>query len=277
MTSHQGGALSTGSGLSADDTLVGHAEVVMGTVVSFVVDPGPLGKREVSAALREACAELHRIDDFYSLWKPASAFSRFVRGELSIEELPAEATEVLEACESARRFTGGLFDPWSLPGGLDPSGYVKGWAAGRARDVLVGAGLRAGLVNAGGDIASFGGPGPGRCWRVGIRHPWRGDALACVIETNGALATSGSYERGRHLVDPRSGQASLEVVSATVVGPDPGLADAFATALAVGGARGASWLASLEDYGAYVIGLDGSEVVIGTVSIVDPSRLDPVS
>lgn len=254
--------------------LVGHAEVVMGTVVSFVLDPGALGRRSVAAALRDACAELHRIDDVFSLWKPASPMSRIRRGELAPEAASEEVRAVLAACAAARDASGGLFDPWAVPGGVDPSGYVKGWAAGRARDCLAAAGIRAALVNAGGDIATFGGPGAGRRWRVGIRHPWRSDALACVIEADGAVATSGSYERGAHLVDPRTAAPSLAIASATVVGPDPGLADAFATALAVGTADGAEWLEAHGAYGAYLIAADGSETVLGAVPIVDPAELE---
>lgn len=265
---------SPGAAGAATGSLVGHAEVVMGTVVSFVVDPGPLDHRATDAALREACAELHRIDAVFSTWKPESPMSQLRRHEIAPEEAPEEIAEVLRSCALAREITGGLFDPWLLPGGVDPSGYVKGWAAGRARDVLAAAGVEAALVNAGGDIATLRGPAPGRRWRVGIRHPWRADALACVIEADGAVATSGSYERGAHLFDPRSAEPSTAVASATVVGPDAGLADAFATALAVGNVEGGGWLAALGDYGGYVIGADGSETVLGDVTLVDPAELE---
>lgn len=244
----------------------------MGTVVSFVIDPGPLGRRAMGVALAEACGELHRADEVFSTWKPDSPMSRLRRGEVELEDLPAVVATVLAACARARDDTGGCFDPWALPGGVDPSGYVKGWAAGQARDVLRRAGARGALVNAGGDIATHGGPGPGRRWRVGIRHPWRADALACVIEVDGAVATSGSYERGAHLHDPRSGRPSLALASATVVGPDPGLVDAYATALAVGGTRCS--LPTGDGYGAYLIGTDGTETVLGAVAFVDPSALD---
>jgi thiamine biosynthesis lipoprotein len=259
--------------------LVGHAEVVMGTVVSFVVAPGALGPAPLAAALHEACAELHRIDAVFSTWKPESPISRLRRGEvtlggLALEGLGDEVAAVLAACEGARAVSGGCFDPWALPGGIDPSGYVKGWAAGRARDRLVDAGVDGVLVNAGGDIATAGGPAPGAHWRVGVRHPWRADALACVVEADGAVATSGSYERGAHLFDPRAGRPSLALASATVVGPDPGLADAYATALAVGGLERTDWLPTTAGYGAYLIGNDGSEVVLGEVAIVDPAATD---
>lgn len=254
--------------------LVGHAEVVMGTVVSFVVAPGAVPAGALEVALGEACAELHRIDAVYSTWKPDSPLSRLRRGEVALGALGDEVAAVLAACRGARAVSGGSFDPWALPGGVDPSGYVKGWAAGRARDRLVAAGVDGVLVNAGGDVATAGQPAPGARWRVGIRHPWRPEALACVVEVDGAVATSGSYERGAHLVDPRAGRPSLALASATVVGPDPGLADAYATALAVGGLDRTDWLPTAAGYGAYLIGNDGAEVVVGEVAIVDPATLD---
>ena len=58
--------------------------------------------------------------------------------------------------------------------------------------------------------------------------------LACIVETPGAVATSGTYERGNHLVNPFTSTAS-STASATVTGPDLSLADALATALAVAG------------------------------------------
>jgi thiamine biosynthesis lipoprotein len=69
-----------------------------------------------------------------------------------------------------------------MPGGFDPTGLVKGWAVARALAELRRAGLPGALVNGGGDVAVFGAPPGAQRWRVGIRHPWRADALACVIE-----------------------------------------------------------------------------------------------
>lgn len=255
---------------------VGHAEVVMGTVVSFVVVAGRAGPPGARAALGAACAELHRIDGVFSTWKPASPMSRLRRGEVGLGEVPGEIGAVLDACRWAKEVSLGRFDPWALPGGVDPTGYVKGWAAGRARDVLAEGGAEGALVNAGGDVATFGTPGPGVPWQIGIRHPWRGDALAAVIEADGAVATSGRYERGEHLVRPGvDGPPPGAVVSATVVGPDPGLADAWATALAVGGVDEGAWITSQPGYGAYLIGADGSEVTLGPVRFADPGAGDP--
>jgi thiamine biosynthesis lipoprotein len=62
--------------------------------------------------------------------------------------------------------------------------------------------LRRGEIDAGGDIAAYGAPEDGQPWRIGVRHPLDPDAMILVAEINGpgAVATSGTYERGDHLL-----------------------------------------------------------------------------
>ena len=112
---------------------------------------------------------------------------------------------MLARCAVARDLSGGWFDPWAVPGGFDPSGYVKGWAAQHALAAFGGNGICGVLVNAAGDIATAGGPGDGRPFRVGITDPRSPHQLAEIVELTGAIATSGTYERGDHLIDPHSG------------------------------------------------------------------------
>lgn len=225
----------------------------MGTVVSFTVWPGRLSPTAAREALAAAAAVLHDADAVFSTWQPASPMSRLRRGEISLGQAPPVVAEVLELCRRARVATGGWFDPWALPGGVDPTGLVKGWALQRAAAVLAARGVEAALVNGGGDIATVGLPAPGQPWRVGIRHPFDAGALACILKVTGSVATSGSYERGEHLVDPRTGRPGTRCASATVTGPDLALADAFATALAVAGPGGLEHLRALTGYSAYLI------------------------
>ncbi|HTT53208.1 MAG TPA: FAD:protein FMN transferase [Streptosporangiaceae bacterium] len=238
--------------------LLSHAEPVMGTVVSFALCRGDRSGPDLQAALRAACAVLHDADRVFSTWDPGSPLSRLRRGGAGTAQPPAMA-EVQAACEQARDASGGWFDPWALPGGYDPTGLVKGWAVDRALRTLDQAGVPAALVNGGGDLAAFGQPGPGRCWRAGIRHPWRATGLAAVIEVHGAVATSASYERGAHLIDPRTGQPASRAASATVTGPSLAQADALATGLAVGGDAALEVISGLPGYQAYLIRADGTE------------------
>jgi len=272
------GAPSGGAIPGSGQRPVTHAEHVMGTVVSFAVLPaGPsrgqhsgrpaglpppgleLARPDPEAAIRAACALLHEADAVFSTWDPRSPLSRLRRGEMSEAGGPACLAEVRVACEEAREASGGWFDPWAMPGGYDPTGLVKGWAVDRALDAIRRAALPAALVNGGGDLAAFGGPAPGEPWRAGIRHPWRPAALAAVLEVRGAIATSGSYERGPHLVDPHTGQPGSRAASATVTGPSLAMADALATALAVGGDAVLAAVGDLPGYAGYLIRPDGSE------------------
>ncbi len=216
-----------------------HAEPVMGTVVSFDVRPQGLPMTATRAAVKRACEVLHSADDVFSLYRPDTPLSRLRRGEVDISQCPLEVASIVTLCEQAKLASDGWFDPWALPGGFDPTGLVKGWAAQEAARVLEAAGLGAGLVNAAGDIAAFGAPWQRGPWRVGIRSPESSDQLICVIELRGAVATSGNYERGDHIWDVSAGRPATGVVaSVTVSGPDLALADAFATGLVAAGSAG---------------------------------------
>ncbi|HLX48183.1 MAG TPA: FAD:protein FMN transferase [Streptosporangiaceae bacterium] len=240
-----------------------HAEHVMGTVVSFAVVPGDVPAGEARAAVGAACAGLHRVDATFSTWDAGSPVSRLRRGEATLGMMPPEVAEVLDLCELAAAASRGWFDPWAMPGGVDPTGLVKGWAVERAAAGLRRAGIAAALVNGGGDLTAFGSPEPGRPWRAGIRHPWRADALACIVEVRSAVATSASYERGGHLIDPFTGRPAAGVASATVTGPSLAMADALATALAVGGDDALAVIGEIEGYEGYLIRADGSETDTG--------------
>ncbi len=91
-------------------------------------------------------------------------------------------------------------------------------------------------------------------WRIGIRHPDQTDRLATVLEVRDrAVATSGTYERGEHLVDPRTGERATGLRSLTVVGPRLGFVDAYATAAFVMGLPGLAWVARHPDHEALAI------------------------
>ena len=121
----------------------------------------------------------------------------------------------------------------------DFGGIAKGYGVDRAVLVLWDQGVRRGLVSAGGDIYALGRPAPYRLWRVGIRSPYRPDALCAMVELEDeAIATAGGYESYRiaqglriaHILNPRLGVSSDHVLSATIIAPDTMTADALATA-----------------------------------------------
>lgn len=238
--------------------MIRRAVPVMGTVVSIHVRAGSAPRSEVYVAIARARALLHRADAVFSTWKAESPMSRIRRGEPAVDEWPGEVAEVLARCQLAKELSHGWFDPWAAEGGVDPTGLVKGWAAAQALAVLRDTGVAAAMVSAGGDVAVYGSPQPGRPWRIGIQNPFDRGSVIAVAHPPGAIATSGTYERGTHLFDPFTGRPAVAVASATVTGPELDLADALATALAVGGEASLGYLEAVGGYEAMIIGADGS-------------------
>lgn len=251
--------------------LVRRAYPCMGTVFSFAIrtDDVPRAVR----AMEDAMRLLRRLDAAWSPFRPDSLVGRLRRDEqISADtddpdgELGLDA--VLERCSAARWLTRGAFDPWSMPAGFDPSGAVKGWAVERGLQVLLAHGLDDVALGGGGDVAVRGrsAAASDTGWRIGVRDPRDASRLVgrVAIEGGGAVATSGIYERGRHVLDPRTGgggrpraasaSASAaagdgdDLVGLSVLGPDLGWADVIATGLLAEGMADADWLDLVPQY-----------------------------
>lgn len=226
----------------------------------------------------EAFAWLRWVDATFSTYRADSQIARLNRGELREEDADPRVREVLTACRALRERTGGAFDAAAAarmpevrarpgvgqrPGAVEPAGYVKGWALAGAWERLALAGARNALLDAGGDVIARGAPAPGRRWRVGIQHPLRLDRLAAVLEVSDlAVATSATYRRGEHIVDPHTGAPPRGVLSVSCCGADLAVADALATAGFAMGRAAAAWLARQPDVEAMVI--DAEEQVLLT-------------
>ncbi|MFH8977324.1 FAD:protein FMN transferase [Streptomyces sp. NPDC017890] len=228
----------------------------MGTVFSFDVRGGE--PTSVRTALDEAVAGLRRGDEMFSTYREDSEVSRLARGELTVDACPPEVAEVLELAAEAERMSDGWFST-SYRGRLDPTGIVKGWAVERAARRVAAAGARGVSLNGGGDVQVLGMPGAGRPWRVGVSDPLRPGGLAAVVCAAGAaelaVATSGSAERGAHIVDPRTGRTAVtDLVAVTVVASRLTWADCWATAaFAMGAREGLRWLEALDGVEALLI------------------------
>ncbi|HEY0119480.1 MAG TPA: FAD:protein FMN transferase [Cellulomonas sp.] len=215
-------------------------EEVMGIPVS--VDVRHVETDAAAAALDEAFAVMRAADARFSPFRADSELVRLDRGELADDELSADMREVLAIAARARADSGGVFDVRSPEGRLDTNGVVKGWAAQRAADVLVAAGLRDFCLNAGGDVVARGEPEPGRPWQVAVRDPGDPGAVIAVLAVrDAAVATSGTYERGAHVWDGRTGSRTMPLVAATVVAADLTVADVLATTVLAMGAEGPAW------------------------------------
>lgn len=210
-------------------------------------------------AFAEIISFVGLVDDLFSTYKPDSVVSQLRDGRMQIDDAPADVIEVANLCAVARDLTDGAFDPWAVPGGFDPSGYVKGWAGDKCADIAQEHGAQHVQINFAGDLALRGGFNDGgviKPWSIGISNPDNTKEIVHVVEVfDGAIATSGDYERGAHIHDPYTQLIAIGARSASVIGPDAGLCDALATALMVAGKDGAKWfgLPELAPYSAWVV------------------------
>lgn len=120
----------------------------------------------------------------------------------------------------------------------------KGYAADKAKELLMKKGVVAGIINASGDMNTWGQQPDGSEWKVAITNPLnKNNAFALLPIDNEAVVTSGNYEkyvifngkRYTHIIDPRTGYPATGIVSATVFAPRAELADALATSVFVMG------------------------------------------
>jgi thiamine biosynthesis lipoprotein len=251
--------------------------MIMGTAISLDIVGEPDGT-DVARLADETFAWFREVDARFSTYKPDSEVCRIGSGALRVDAASVDMLYVLDACEGMREATNGYFDAYAS-GRLDPSGYVKGWSVQVASDRLLASGAVNHCVNAGGDIRVRGVAPDGRPWRIGIRHPWETDKVAWVVaSTDLAIATSGTYERGLHVLDPFRGKAVTYLRSVTVTGPDLAVADAYATAAMAMSERGLDWLAALDGYECAVVTEKGEAFRSDGLPVVpaEPSRNPPV-
>lgn len=230
--------------------LVTHIEPVWDTVVSV-----QLATDDIDTAHRfvhEAIAFVHQVDDVLSTFNPHSDISRWRRGEAAISDCDSLLPDALSAACDAYAATGGRFDPYWRGGAADPTGLVKGWAVDRLVRMARRRGIRNLMINAGGDVRTIGTRPDGESWRIGIECPWAPHQLLdVVVGTDIAVATSGTYQRGAHIL--RDGAPVTELLSVTVVGPNLTMADAFSTAAFACGRDAAKFLRSLSDEWRYLV------------------------
>jgi thiamine biosynthesis lipoprotein len=211
------------------------------------------GDEVPAAVLDAALAHLHDVDARFSTYRDDSEVSRLARGSISVDDCSADVGAVLALADAVRLKTGGFFDVIRRnPDGsvvFDPSGIVKGWAVDGAADLLARGGLRSFSINAGGDVVTRSTRDLGQ-WRVGLRHPFESRRVFAVIEaTDLCVATSGTYERGSHIVDPHTALPPAGLASMTVVGARLAIVDAYATAAFAMGPEGVSWVGRQPGYG----------------------------
>lgn len=162
---------------------------------------------------------------------------------------------------------------------VDLGGIAKGYALDAAAAAMRAAGARGGMLDLGGNVLVFG-EGPGGT--VEIRDPRGGEPLAELPLAEGAVATSGQYERfvvvdGQrfgHVLDPRTGRPVPGGLAVSVLAPDAMTADALSTAgLVLGLRRGLAFLDSIPGVEALFVSAEpGSEPILSATSGLVESR-----
>jgi FAD:protein FMN transferase len=245
---------------------------IMGTAISVEIRD-PLPHDRLVALADDAFAWFREVDERFSTFKKTSEVSKMDDRRLTLGACHRDTRFVLDQCSRLWRATNGYFDVYAN-GHLDPSGYVKGWSVQVASDRLAAAGAVNHCVNAGGDLCVRGQGQDGRPWRVGIVHPWEKPKVAWALELSDvAVATSGTYERGRHIIDPFRGDNPSALASVTVIGQDLAIADAYATAAVAMGESGLPWLSTLDGFECAAITETGIAYVSSGWPTAERSRL----
>ena len=152
---------------------------------------------------------------------------------------------------------------------LDVGAIAKGWAAQQVAENAP----KGMLISVGGNVCATGAKADGSAWVVGVQNPDGGEYLRKIPITDGAVVTSGDYQRTytvggkqyHHIIDPTTGMPSTYWRSVTVVCADSALADALSTALFVLPLEEGKALA--EECGAEVLWLDADGIVYTTEGI----------
>lgn len=221
----------------------------------------------------------HQIIERFSPFKPNSELCRFQRGELTEDKLSDEMKMIIQECKKAEKMTDGYFSAY-FDGRFNPTGYVKGWAIAEAGNVIEKFDYKTYCISVGGDILAR--SNSDKVWRIGIQDPTDKSKMldlssilgkssklaphqnlnaavgnriaeyqvfgAGLSISNGAVATSGSYERGGHVINPKTKKPNNELLSMTVVGPDIVIADVLATAGFAMGKKGTGFISKQKDY-----------------------------
>ncbi len=199
------------------------------------------------------------VDRKFSPFKDDSELSRINKGELALEDSSEDMRAIFGLAEQTRLESDGYFQI-ERAGHYDPSGIVKGWAIYRAARLLEQAGYENYSVYAGGDIQVGGRNEQGEDWQVGIQNPFKADEIVKVLHLQDCgVATSGTYERGQHIYNPKAPDDPIEaIVSLTVIGPNIYEADRFATAAFAMGAAGILFIEKLDGLEGYMIDRNGT-------------------
>jgi thiamine biosynthesis lipoprotein len=245
---------------------------------------------EAEALIDTAIAEITRIENLISEWRPETQVSMVNKNAgIMPVKVDKELFDLTERGLYFSRITDGAFDIsfaamdriWKFDGSMTqmPSpetvkksvqkvGYNnivldkekstifltkegmkigfgsigKGYAADKTREYMIAKGVKAGIINASGDMNTWGKQPDGKNWTVAITNPMNKDkAFAVFPLKESAVVTSGSYEkfvmlegkRYTHIINPKTGYPATGLCSVTVLGPSAEMANGFSTSIMV--------------------------------------------
>jgi FAD:protein FMN transferase len=222
-------------------------EQIMGMPISIDIP-----STDSDLAFKAAFDRFIQIDRRFSTYKNDSEVSGYSRDELTEKDISAELKLVIKNCRVWQKKTDGYFSAWAS-GQFDPSGYVKGWAIAEAGKEIEKTGQKTYCIAAGGDVLAR--SAGAKKWDIGIQDPNNPQEILNKLSiSNGAVATSGNYERGAHIYNPKNKQPATALRSVTITGPDIITADILATAVfAAGLTTGRAILEKFADYEALIL------------------------
>jgi len=146
----------------------------------------------------------------------------------------------------------------------------EGYAGDRCTALMQARGIKAGIINATGDMATWGKQPNGRRWSIGVTNPFNPDTIFSVLKLhNKAMVTSGSYQkyalidgkRYAHIINPKTGYPASGLISVSVTGPSAGQANGFSTAMmAMGKEKALAFIKQYPDY-QYILITDQGQVI----------------
>lgn len=156
-------------------------------------------------------------------------------------------------------------------------GIGKGYAAEMARRVMIAEGAESGIVNASGDLTTWGLQPDGSQWTIGIAHPDVSNTVFSYMQISGlAVATSGNYEkyvmingkRYSHTINPRTGLPVSGIKSVTIISTNAEIADAMATPVTIMGVvAGLDMVNQIKDIEAIIIDDDNQVYTSNNIHI----------
>lgn len=239
---------------------------------------------QVSQVNQNAGIKPIKVDrEVFELTKRAIYFSQLTNGAFDIsfaamdkvwkfdgtmEEIPTE-NEIKKAIEKVG-YQNILLDEKNSTIFLKKAGMKigfgstgKGYAAQKARTYMQNLGIQAGIIDASGDMTTWGNQPNGEPWKIGITNPFKRFKMADIlVMKNAAVTTSGDYEkfilidgiRYSHIINPKTGYPSTGLTGVTVIGPDAEMCNGFSTSIMVlGKGKGLELINQQKDYAALLI------------------------